>query len=109
MKSGPVQKLSSFVAVQKLTRTRVLLALGVAVAADALQFFVGPLGWFFFDEIVDVIAMIVTIRLLGFHPVLLPTFAMEFIPVVDLLPTWTACVALVISLRKKKEKKEGEI
>jgi hypothetical protein len=34
---------------------------------------------------------------------LLPTFAVEFIPVVDMLPTWTACVVAVIALRKRQQ------
>ena len=86
-----------------LTRNRVRLAYGVAVAADALQLLLGPLGWTLADEIIDVIAMFVTWRLIGFHPLLLPTFALEFLPVVDMLPTWTACVALVVSLRRKQQ------
>ena len=27
----------------------------------------------------------------------------EFIPMIDMLPTWTACVALVVTLRKKQQ------
>lgn len=47
--------------------------------------------------------MILTWRVIGFHPLLLPTFALEFLPVADLLPTWTGCVALVVALRKKQQ------
>ena len=54
---------------------------------------------------VDVVAMALTVRLLGFHLLLLPTFAVELIPVVDTLPTWTACVAAVIFLRSREAKK----
>lgn len=79
------------------------LAYGVAITADALQFMLGPLGWVFVDEIIDIVAMGLTWRALGFHPLLLPTFALESIPVIDMLPTWTACVALVVSLRKKQQ------
>ena len=86
-----------------LTRNRVRLAYAVAITADALQILLGPLGWTFADEIIDVAAMFLTWRAIGFHPLLLPTFALEFIPVVDMLPTWTACVALVVSLRKKQQ------
>jgi hypothetical protein len=46
--------------------------------------------------ILDVIALIATTRLLGFHPLLLPTFILELVPVIDMLPTWTGCVALVV-------------
>jgi hypothetical protein len=86
-----------------LTPSRIRLAYGVAVAADGLQMILGPLGWVLADQIVDVIAGVVTWRLLGFHPLLLPTFAVEFLPIIDLLPTWTGCVALVISRRKKQQ------
>jgi hypothetical protein len=87
----------------RLTPNRIRLAYGVAVAADALQMILGPLGWVLADQIVDVIAGVVTWRLLGFHPLLLPTFAVEFLPIIDMLPTWTGCVALVISRRKKQQ------
>jgi hypothetical protein len=86
-----------------LTRNRVRLAFTVAVTTDVLQFLLGPLGWAFADEILDVAAMILTWRVIGFHPLLLPTFVLEFLPVTDLLPAWTGCVALVVALRKKQE------
>ena len=86
-----------------LTRNRIRLAYAAAVTADALQLLLGPLGWAFLDEIIDVAAMVLTWRLIGFHPLLLPTFALELLPVADMLPTWTACVALVVSLRKKQQ------
>jgi hypothetical protein len=86
-----------------LTRNRVRLAYTVAVTTDVLQFLLGPLGWAFADEILDVAAMILTWRVIGFHPLLLPTFVLEFLPVTDLLPAWTGCVALVVALRKKQE------
>jgi len=86
-----------------LTRSRVRLAYAVAVTADALQIALGPVGWVFLDEIIDIVAMGLTWRAIGFHPLLLPTFLVEFIPFVDMLPTWTACVALVVSLRKKQQ------
>ena len=86
-----------------LTKSRVRLAYAVAVTSDALQIVLGPLGWVFIDEIIDLVAMCLTWRAIGFHPLLLPTFLVEFIPFVDMLPTWTACVALVVSLRKKQQ------
>jgi hypothetical protein len=87
-----------------LTRLRVGVALAVAVGADGLQLLLGPLGWLFVDEIIDVVAMILTVRLLGFHLLLLPTFVVEFLPLVDMLPTWTGCVAVVIALRKREQR-----
>ena len=86
-----------------LTGNRVRLAFTIAVTVDVLQFLLGPLGWAFADEVVDVAAMILTWRVIGFHPLLLPTFVLEFLPVADLLPGWTACVALVVALRKKQQ------
>lgn len=84
-----------------LTGSRIKAAYAVAIATDVLQFGLGPIGWAFADEILDVIALIVTTRLLGFHPLLLPTFVLELFPVLDVLPTWTGCVALVVAMRKK--------
>ena len=84
-----------------LTRNRVRLAYGTAVVADATQLLLGPLGWPFADDIVDVIAMVLLWRIVVFHPLLLPTFALELVPVADMLPTWTACVALVLALRRR--------
>ena len=86
-----------------LTRSRVRLAYGVAITVDALQWVLGPPGWLFADEILDVAAMALISGAIGFHPLLLPTFALEFLPVVDLVPTWTGCVALVVALRKKQQ------
>jgi hypothetical protein len=40
---------------------------------------------------------------LGFHFALLPTFALEFLPFTDMLPTWTGCVAIVVALRRRDE------
>ena len=79
------------------------LAYAIAVTADVLQLLLGPLGWAFADEILDVAAMILTWRVIGFHPLLLPTFVIELLPVTDLLPTWTGCVALVVALRKRQQ------
>ena len=86
-----------------LTPARVRLAYGIALTSDVVQLLLGPLGWSLADEIIDVAAMISISFVIGFHPLLLPTFVVEFLPVVDLLPTWTACVALVVSLRKRQQ------
>src|ERR1051325_10737790 len=86
-----------------LTKNRIRLAYIVAVTADASQLILGPLGWVVVDQVIDVIAMVLTVGAIGFHPLLLPTFAVEFIPLIDMLPTWTGCVALVVSLRKKQQ------
>jgi len=83
----------------QLTRIRIVIALMVAVIADGLQFFLGPLAWAFVDQTIDVMAMGLTSWVVGFHWLLLPTFALELIPVLDALPTWTACVIAVIAIR----------
>ena len=82
-----------------LTRTRGWLAVIIAIIADLLQLpaQVLPIA----PEVIDVLALIATTLLLGFHFLLLPTFLLEFIPVIDLAPTWTGCVLAVIALRKK--------
>jgi hypothetical protein len=79
-------------------------ALTVALVADALQLLLGPVGWFIFDEIVDVLAMVLICPAIGFHLLLLPTFVVELFPLVDMLPTWTGCVAAVIALRKREQR-----
>jgi hypothetical protein len=88
----------------KLTRTRIVLAVAVAVTADSLQFFLGPVGWAFPDQAIDMVAFVLTAWAVGFHLLLLPTFIAELFPVVDLLPTWTACVIAVIALRKREQR-----
>jgi hypothetical protein len=90
-----------------LTWPRVTFALVVAVAADVMQFVLGPLGWFFPDEAIDVVAMVVTTLAIGFHPLLLPTFILELLPVADLWPSWTVCVLAVVALRRHELRREG--
>jgi hypothetical protein len=87
-----------------LTPLRIWTAFAVAIVADGFQLLLGPLGWAFFDEMTDVVTAIVVSLLLGFHPLLLPTFVVEIIPVADMLPTWTGCVALVVTLRRREQR-----
>ncbi len=86
---------------QPLTIRRIIAAIAVALVADGLQipFQLVP----FAPSVIDVIAMVFTIWLLGFHLLLLPTFALEFIHGLDVLPTWTGCVLAVIALRKRSQ------
>ena len=95
--------LPSLFDVPVLTPRRVRLAYATAIATDTLQLVLGPLGWVGADEVLDVAATILIWRILGFHPLLLPTFVVEFLPVADLLPTWTGCVTLVMALRKREK------
>jgi hypothetical protein len=87
-----------------LTRPRIFLALGVAICADGLQLLLNAVGWLGPDQVIDCVAMILTMWIVGFHVLLLPTFVVELVPLVDDFPTWTACVAAVIALRKREEK-----
>src|SRR3954453_23997104 len=86
-----------------LTPGRVRLAYAIAVATDALQFVLGPFGWAGADEILDAPAPALVRRVLGFHPLLLPPFLVELLPITDMLPTWTGCVALVVAQRRRQQ------
>ncbi len=97
-------RLSRMFRAPKLTRTRIVLALAVAAFADGLQLLLGPLGWVFGDQAIDCAAMALTSWTIGFHILLLPTFVVELVPVLDDLPTWTACTIAVIALRKREER-----
>ena len=93
-----------------LTRGRIWLACGIAVAADGLQLLLAPtaaVGWLFLDDAIDVVAMVALTAVLGFHPFFLPTFIAELVPIVDMLPTWTGCTALVIATRRKQQRAAG--
>ena len=92
-------------AVPVLTRPRIWLAFCVALLTDGLQLLLGPFGWVLVDEVLDVIAMVLTCAALGFHVLLLPTFIVELLPVSDFLPTWTGCTAAVVLLRKRAQAK----
>lgn len=85
-----------------LTRRRIWLAWCIALAADGIQLLLSPLGWIFIDSAIDVVAMILLTLTLGFHPLFLPTFFVELVPLIDELPTWTACTFLVIGMRRKQ-------
>jgi hypothetical protein len=84
-----------------VSRPRIWFAFAVALITDGLQFSLGPFGWILVDQGLDVLAMVLISWAIGFHMLLLPTFVIEFIPGPDMLPTWTACTAAVIMLRKK--------
>ena len=85
----------------RASRVRIGAAIAVAVAADTFSFVIGPFGLTFADEIVDVAVMGIEIWLLGFHLLLLPTFLIELLPLVDAAPTWTMCVLAVVAVRRR--------
>ncbi len=87
------------------------LAWAVAMIADAVQIVLWP---FFFagaafpgDDILDLVVGVALWRLLGWHWALLPAFAAELIPGIDLLPTWTATVMFMT--RSQVRSKEPEV
>lgn len=86
-----------------LTKKRIWFAFTVAALTDGTQLLLGPLGWAFVDEGLDVLAMVLTSASIGFHMLLLPTFVIELLPVADMLPTWTGCTAAVVLLRKRAQ------
>jgi len=86
----------------RVTRSSIRTAYALAVTVDVAQFILGPFGWAGVDEVLDAAAMIAMTRLLGFHPLLLPTFVLEFVPFTDMLPTWTGCVMLVVRARRRQ-------
>jgi len=99
-----ITKLNRLFAPTQLSQARIVIAIAVAASADLLQVVLLPVAWTFTQQAIDVVAMGLTMGLLGFHLLLLPTFIVEFIPVVDMLPTWTGCVVAVIALRKRGER-----
>lgn len=84
---------------EDITPGRVKAALAVAAAADLLQivllpaFLPGTLSPA--ADVIDVLVALFMLRLLGWHWGFLPTFVVELVPFVDLVPTWTAAVFLV--------------
>jgi len=93
-----------------LTKKRIVLAYVVAVAADVLEFPITALENTGFGIIpgelaagvVDAVVFGIMTRLLGFHWLFLPSFVLEAIPEIDVLPTWVGCVAYVVWQRKKE-------
>src|SRR5690242_5985408 len=95
--------MASWFAVPVLTPVRIGLAFMIAAVTDGVQLVLGPVGWAFVDEALDLVAMLLTCAALGFHVLLLPTFIIELVPIADMLPTWTGCVAAVVVLRKRSQ------
>ena len=86
----------------QLTRERMAVALIVAMVADGLQLLLQaiPLA----PQAIDVVATVIVTIAIGFHVLLLPTFVIELVPLVDDFPTWTGCVIVVIALRKREQR-----
>ncbi len=84
----------------KLTDERMAAALVAALVVDGLQFFMQavPLA----PQLLDVVAMVLVTVAIGFHVLLLPSFVLELVPILNDFPTWTGCVIAVIALRRRE-------
>jgi hypothetical protein len=82
--------------VRPMTPGRVFAARAIAIAADFLQIVVFPAfsegGVSPLDAGLDVAVAGLMTFLVGWHWAFLPSFAAELVPLVDLVPTWTAAV-----------------
>jgi hypothetical protein len=91
--------------VARTAARRVWIALGVALAADAVQILFIPL---FGEGIVsplndglDLVIGLILVRLVGWHWAFLPSFVAELVPGLDLFPSWTAAVWFATRSRPK--------
>lgn len=78
-----------------ISPAKVKAAWAVALVVDALQVGLGVTTggmstWV--DAPLDIVTMLVLWRLVGWHWVFLPSFALEFLPYVEFAPTWTMAV-----------------
>jgi hypothetical protein len=83
---------------QDLSPERIRTARLIAASADLLQIVLLPA---FFPaalspaaDVIDLVVAVALMRLVGWHWAFLPAFALELVPFVDLVPTWTAAVFL---------------
>jgi hypothetical protein len=95
--------------VPELTRKRILTAYAVAIVADLIEFPISALELtvigapvaMFLSFLLDVFVFGIMTFLLGFHWLFLPSFLVEVVPGLDMLPTWVGCVFFVVRQRKK--------
>ena len=97
----------------RLTASAVAAAFAVAALADAVQLLLTAMSLTGFltlpveaiDICLDVVVCVgLSVLLGGFHWVLAPAFVAEALPVVDLIPTWTAAVGTLVLIRRAQEK-----
>ena len=82
-----------------LTPRRIWIARGLAVLVDLAQVALLPAELTPLNNVIDVATAIALVALVGWHWAFLPTFAVEMVPFVDLVPTWT--LAVMIATRGK--------
>ena len=100
-----------------LTRNQITVAYGIAIVADIVQFPLNAVAMTgvlaipgeFADFIIDCMVMVATSMLIGFHWLLLPSLFIEVIPGLDLIPTWTGCVACVVKIRRGAQPQPPEL
>src|ERR1700733_14677967 len=84
--------------------SRIKLARGIAIGADALQIILFPLlaeGFISpLDDALDVVVCGTLTWLVGWHLAFLPSFMLKVAPMVDMVPTWT--LAVLFATRQKK-------
>lgn len=87
-----------------ISSKRIKLAWFIAVTADLLQITLFPLfaGGFLspLDAIMDVIVCLVLTLLIGWHFAFLPSFILEVLPMMDMVPSWS--LAMLIVTRRKQ-------
>lgn len=92
---------------------RVRAARAVGILTDLIQaggwlLFPPGLSWFF-DDVMDVLAAAVLFFLVGWHWTFLPSFLTKFIPLADVVPTWTAAVFIATWKKSKPAAPPGVI
>lgn len=75
-----------------LTPRRVLAARVIAVTVDLAQIALLPAELTPLNNVIDVATAAVLVALVGWHWAFLPSFAVEMVPFVDLVPSWTMAV-----------------
>ncbi len=87
-----------------LTSRRVRAALVIAIAMDVVQWVLLPLtlggAASPANDALDVFVAALMVGMLGWHWPFLPTFVAKLVPFVDLAPTWTLAVWLVVRGRR---------
>jgi hypothetical protein len=81
-----------------LTRRRVVAARALAMVADSVQLGLLPVfveGWLSpVNDVLDVVIAVAMTVLVGWHWAFVPAFISELVPVLGLVPTWTAAAFL---------------
>lgn len=94
-----------------MSPSRLRIAWILAVSVDALQVGLGVgtggLSTWLADKPLDILAMGALWGLMGWHWVFLPTFVTEFLPWVDLAPTWTLAVWIASRNSQPQNKIQG--